>query len=85
MKNIDDRNTFIAYMRDAGIITPFHYVPLHSAPAGLEYGHVDGPLDVTDNISKRLVRLPMFFDLGSEAETVIDHAHSYFSKEKGGL
>jgi dTDP-4-amino-4,6-dideoxygalactose transaminase len=85
MKNIDDRNAFIAYMREAGIMTPFHYVPLHSAPAGLKYGYVDGPLGVTDSVSERLVRLPMFFDLGSEAETVIDHAYAYFSKEKDNL
>jgi dTDP-4-amino-4,6-dideoxygalactose transaminase len=50
-------------MRDAGIMTPFHYVPLHSAPAGLRYGRADGNMAVTNGVSSRLVRLPMYWAL----------------------
>lgn len=70
LRDIDERDAFIAHMRAAGIVTPFHYVPLHSAPAGLRYGRADGALPVTDDISARLVRLPMFWAL-TEAE--VDH------------
>lgn len=63
LRDIDDRDGFIAHMRAAGIVTPFHYVPLHSSPAGQRYGRVSGSLDATDSISARLVRLPMFWAL----------------------
>jgi dTDP-4-amino-4,6-dideoxygalactose transaminase len=63
LRDIQDRDAFIAHMRAAGIVTPFHYVPLHSAPAGLRYGRTDGALPVTDSISARLARLPMFWAL----------------------
>jgi len=67
-----DRTAFIAAMRAAGIGTPFHYVPLHSAPAGQRFGRVAGSMDHTDRLSARLVRLPMFFDIADDAERVVD-------------
>ncbi|MEP1202186.1 dTDP-4-amino-4,6-dideoxygalactose transaminase [Tateyamaria sp.] len=74
MKDIEARTHFIQAMKQGGITTPFHYVPLHSAPAGRKYGHTPGPMPVTDRISDTLVRLPMFFDLGSDVEAVISTA-----------
>ncbi len=74
------RSRFIAAMKARGIITPFHYVPLHSAPAGQEFGRTDGPLAVTDRISETLVRLPMYFDLGTDIDTVIETAHDVLSQ-----
>ncbi|WP_425404937.1 dTDP-4-amino-4,6-dideoxygalactose transaminase [Hwanghaeella sp.] len=71
MKDVKVRTDFIQDMKSRGIITPFHYVPLHSAPAGQRYGRTPGKMSVTDRISKTLVRLPMYFDLGSDTETVI--------------
>ena len=67
-------------MKARGVITPFHYVPLHSAPAGQRFGRAEGPMDVTDRISETLVRLPMFFDLGSEIEAVIDIAQEVLTE-----
>lgn len=66
LRDIDDRDRFIAHMRGAGLMTPFHYVPLHSAPAGKRYARASGDLQVTDSISARLVRLPMYWALGAE-------------------
>ena len=83
MKDLDDRTDFIGHMKEAGIITPFHYIPLHSSPAGRQYGHFSGTLSITDNTAERLVRLPIYFDLGSDVETVIDHALDYFSQNRG--
>lgn len=71
MKDLEARGDFIREMKARGITTPFHYVPLHSAPAGRKFGRTPGPMPVTDRISETLVRLPMFFDLGSDIETVI--------------
>ncbi len=55
----NQRPRFIAKMKELGIGTPFHYVPLHSSPAGMRYGRTAGPLPVTDRISESLVRLPL--------------------------
>ncbi|MEM6661815.1 MAG: dTDP-4-amino-4,6-dideoxygalactose transaminase [Pseudomonadota bacterium] len=71
-----DRDGFIQTMRACGIVTPFHYVPLHSAPAGLAHGKTPEALPVTDDISARLVRLPLFFDLGISIERVITEARA---------
>jgi dTDP-4-amino-4,6-dideoxygalactose transaminase len=72
----EHRRAFIGHMRDAGIVTPFHYVPLHSAPAGLRLGRTSGSLAITDELSSRLVRLPLFADLGDGTDHVIDVARS---------
>jgi len=77
MNDIDDRDAFIRHMKSHDIITPFHYVPLHSAPAGKRFGRSDGELRVTDDISARLVRLPMYYELDRKVETVIDAATSF--------
>jgi len=78
----EDRDAFITHMRASGIGAPFHYVPLHSAPAGKRYGRTHGTLTVTDRISETLVRLPMFFELGSHIEDVIDCALVYFDAKE---
>ncbi|MCQ0090480.1 dTDP-4-amino-4,6-dideoxygalactose transaminase [Roseovarius sp. M141] len=74
LDSLESRSAFIAEMKAHNIITPFHYVPLHSAPAGKRFGRAHGDLPVTQRISETLVRLPMYFDLGSDIETVIDVA-----------
>ena len=80
MSDVDDRDGFINHMRERGVGTPFHYVPLHSAPGGQRFGLTAGPMDVTHRISDSLVRLPMFFDLGAQTEAVIDAAHEYLAR-----
>lgn len=74
MDSVSSRTKFITQMKEKGVMTPFHYVPLHSAPAGIRYGRTFGDLSVTNRVSETLVRLPMFFDLGSDVETVIEFA-----------
>jgi dTDP-4-amino-4,6-dideoxygalactose transaminase len=63
---IDIRDKFIAYMKENNIMTPFHYIPLHSAPAGVKFGRFVGDMKNTDNISSTIVRLPIYFDLTDE-------------------
>ena len=82
LRDIEDRDSFIAHMRAAGIITPFHYVPLHSAPAGQRHARFEGNgLPVTDDISARLVRLPLFYGLEDGIEGVISAARDYLHEE----
>jgi dTDP-4-amino-4,6-dideoxygalactose transaminase len=72
MRDIDDRDALIAHLREAGIIAPFHYVPLHSAPGGRRFGRAEGNLAVTDATYARLIRLPLYVTLGDEIDRVID-------------
>ena len=57
------RTAAIAALKEKGFQAVFHYVPLHSAPAGKRYGRTAGPMTVTDDISDRLVRLPLWVGL----------------------
>lgn len=57
--DVETRTALIAYLKAQGVQAAFHYVPLHSAPAGRKYGRTHNNLDVTDRVSDRLVRLPL--------------------------
>ncbi|GAC1547432.1 MAG: dTDP-4-amino-4,6-dideoxygalactose transaminase [Candidatus Velthaea sp.] len=59
----ESRDRYIAELSQRGIGAIFHYVPLHSAPAGLRYARTSGTLAVTDESAARLIRLPMFYAL----------------------
>ena len=77
--DLDERTRFIAYLRERGVKAVFHYVPLHSAPAGLRFGRFDGEDEYTTRESDRLVRLPMYYRLSPEdRQTVIDAVTSFF-------
>lgn len=58
-----DRSNLLAFLKGRGVHSVFHYVPLHSSPAGIKFGRQHGPLDVTTSVAQRLVRLPMFVGL----------------------
>jgi dTDP-4-amino-4,6-dideoxygalactose transaminase len=61
-----DRVRFIQDLSDAGVQAVSHYVPLHSSPAGIRYGRVHGSLEVTDDLSERLLRLPLWIGLTAD-------------------
>jgi len=63
LKDLDSRTAYIDAMKEDGINCVFHYVPLHSSPAGRKYGRAFGDLAVTNDISDRLVRLPLWVGL----------------------
>ncbi len=50
----------------------FHYIPLHSSPAGIRFGRADGSLGVTDDLNGRIVRLPLWIGLEKDQARVID-------------
>ena len=80
-KDLQERTAFIRFMKEHGVLTVFHYVPLHSAPAGYKYGRFDGKDEYTTKESERLVRLPMYYGLTKEdQETVIDAVKKFFEK-----
>ena len=61
-----DRARFIQRLSDAGVNAVSHYVPLHSSRAGLRYGRVHGSLEVTDDVSERLLRLPLWIGMTAD-------------------
>ncbi len=65
------RDKLIAYMRKRGINAVFHYIPLHSSPAGRRYGLSAGELPITDDVASRLVRLPLYYALEDQITDVI--------------
>jgi dTDP-4-amino-4,6-dideoxygalactose transaminase len=58
-----DRRTVLAELKDSGIGAVFHYVPLHSSPAGRRFGRAHGELPLTTSLAQRLIRLPMWIGL----------------------
>ena len=65
-KGLEARTKLITYLRKEGIESVFHYIPLHSAPAGTVYGCFSGTDKYTTRESERLVRLPMYYGLNEE-------------------
>ncbi|MNH20173.1 dTDP-4-amino-4,6-dideoxygalactose transaminase [compost metagenome] len=68
-----DRQAVLAALKGENISSVFHYVPLHSSPAGQRYGRVSGSMAVTDHQSERLLRLPLWVGMtASQQDHVID-------------
>ena len=63
LPDLETRANLIAHLKQQGILAVFHYVPLHTAPVGQQYGYREGDLPVTESLSERLVRLPFYYDL----------------------
>ena len=79
-RDLDERQAYIRYMRDHDVQTVFHYIPLHSAPAGLKYGRFHGTDRYTTSESNRLVRLPIYYGIpDSDIEKVIKFTKQFFA------
>lgn len=78
--DLAERTALIAHLKAKGVLAVFHYVPLHSAPAGQRYGRAAGALPVTAELSDRLVRLPLWVGLEQERaqEQVIESVLEFF-------
>lgn len=80
-KSIKERTDFITYMKENDILTVFHYIPLHSAPAGIKYGRFDGEDEFTTKESERLVRLPLYYNMDpKDLDKVIDFTKRFLEK-----
>ena len=78
-KNLEERTELILYLKQNDILAVFHYVPLHSAPAGIKYARFNGEDRYTTAESDRLVRLPLYYRLTSEDRTkVITKVKEFF-------
>ena len=80
-KDMEERKALISYLKERDIAAVFHYVPLHSAPAGLRFGRFHGEDRYTTKESERLLRLPMYYNLSeSDRQKVIDAVHGFYHK-----
>lgn len=76
-----ERAPLLAHLKAAGVHAVFHYVPLHSSPAGRRFGRAYGTLAVTDDLAERLVRLPLYFNLGDdEARAIAGQVRGFFRR-----
>lgn len=81
LNNLEQRTEFINWFSKENIEAVFHYIPLHSSPAGLKYGRVNGCLPKTDKISDTIVRLPLWVGMSdSELEKVINSSRDFFQR-----
>ena len=79
LRDNDDRSQLIARLKEAEIMAVFHYIPLHSSPAGEAFGVFAGEDRYTTKESERLLRLPLFYNLAPvNQRTVINTLLSYF-------
>lgn len=79
VKDLDIRTKFLSYLKENAICAVFHYIPLHSAPAGLKHCRFHGEDKFTTKESERLIRLPLYFGIKhSDVEFIIDKINKFF-------
>ena len=79
--SLNIRTKLIAHLKAKDIHPVFHYVPLHSSPAGKKYGRTSGSMRVTEDISERLLRLPLYYEMSdADIARVTSAIHDFFSR-----
>ena len=80
-KDLEERTALLSFLKENDILAVFHYIPLHSAPAGKRFGRFHGTDEVTTRESDRLLRLPMYYGLSDEdINKVIDTVIRFYHK-----
>jgi dTDP-4-amino-4,6-dideoxygalactose transaminase len=83
LRDLEERTAFIAFLKERGVQAVFHYIPLHSSPAGFRFGRFHGEDVYTTKESERLVRLPMYYGMKEEDRAaVIAAVRAFFGGEK---
>jgi dTDP-4-amino-4,6-dideoxygalactose transaminase len=78
LPDLEQRQGMISHLKQAGVNSVFHYLPLHLSEKGKEYGGKPGDMPVTESVSDRLVRLPLYYDMGEiEMEKVLEAVTSF--------
>jgi dTDP-4-amino-4,6-dideoxygalactose transaminase len=77
----DERTQLMNHLQQRGIHAVFHYVPLHTSPAGIRYGRTSGELKETERLSDQLLRLPLYFSMSDEElHRVVREVTSFYEK-----
>ncbi|MBR6217949.1 MAG: dTDP-4-amino-4,6-dideoxygalactose transaminase [Eubacterium sp.] len=80
-KDLEERTKLSQFLKENGVLAVFHYVPLHSAPAGIKFGRFNGEDRFTTKESERLLRLPLYYNLKEEdLLTVVDLVQKFYSR-----
>ena len=80
-RDLEERTALISYLKEQGVQAVFHYIPLHTAPAGRRYGMFAGEDRYTTRESERLVRLPLYYNLSLEqADDIIDKVQAFYKE-----
>jgi len=78
--DLEERSELIPYLKERDVYAVFHYIPLHSAPAGLKFGRFHGEDKYTTKESERLLRLPMFYALTLEqVDYICEQVKSFYA------
>lgn len=77
LRDLDDRSAFIDHMKSEGVGCVFHYVPLHSSPAGRVFGRAHGELAITSELSDRLVRMPLWIGMRAQVPDIVGSCKRY--------
>jgi len=81
LSSLEERNNLLDYLRGRGVGAVFHYIPLHSAPAGLAQGYRTEDLPLTEEYAGRLIRLPLFSNMSeSDLSHIVNSVYSFFGK-----
>ena len=78
VSDLEERTKMIDYLKAHDVNAVFHYIPLHTAPAGVKYGEFRGEDRYTTKESERLIRLPLYYGLGKDVEKVIDAVRKFY-------
>jgi dTDP-4-amino-4,6-dideoxygalactose transaminase len=79
-RSTGERRRLMQHLLEKQILAVIHYVPLHSSPAGMKYGRVSGEMGVTEDISSRLLRLPLYYEMSDEdVGTVVASVKEFYA------
>lgn len=85
LRDLDERTSFLSCLKKQDILSVFHYIPLHSAPAGLKFGRFHGEDRYTTRESERLARLPIYYGMtGGDVEQVVEAVSSFCHADRNG-
>jgi dTDP-4-amino-4,6-dideoxygalactose transaminase len=79
----DERSELITYLKEDGINAIFHYQPLHTSPAGQRFARSSGDLEVTEDLSERLLRLPLYYEMTEDEVSMVVESVKRFYGQKG--
>jgi dTDP-4-amino-4,6-dideoxygalactose transaminase len=81
LPDLETRTRLIKFLKESGILSVFHYVPLDSSPMGKKLGRASGDLKVTHDLSDRLLRLPLWVGMDQEVDYVIEKVKSFVEQQ----
>ena len=81
-KSLEERTKLISFLKQNEIQAVFHYIPLHSSPAGIKFGRFDGKDEITTEYSERLIRLPLYYGLKDKDQNkVIENVLKFYGEQ----